>query len=72
MAIIDKPNYTTQEEIDLDNKIVEVLKPLLNDAVENGMPISVMSAVAHKCINSLVVEIYVEREFNNTKLMDNS
>lgn len=72
MAIVHKPDYTTQAEVDLDNRINKMLKPILHSAVENGMPVETMSHVVHNCINSLVVEIYVEREFNNTKLMDNS
>ena len=72
MAIVHKPDYTTQSEVDLDNRINKMLKPILHSAVKNGMSVETMSHVVHNCINSLVMEIYVEREFNNTKLMDNS
>ena len=62
MALVHTPNYTTQAETDLDNRISKVLKPILHSTVESGMSVEVMSHVAHHCIDSLVMEIYVEKE----------
>lgn len=65
MAIVDKPRYNTQEENDLDSKINEVLKPILSEAISNGMSTTTMSNVAHCSVSALVAEFFIEEMCKN-------
>ena len=65
MAIVDKPTLTTQAEIELDSKIYDALKPILNEAVSQGMETFLMSHVVHCCIDAMIAEVIIDQMNKN-------